>query len=432
MLAALPQEQQEQVLSRLTAQEARNFQWDWTGWWARPNQLAPLGDWNVWLILAGRGFGKTMTLSEWVRGEVQAARAGRIALVAPTAADAREVLVEGPAGILAVSPPWNRPLYEPSKRRLTWPNGAMATTYSADEPERLRGPQHDAAVCDELAAWSYPESYDMLQFGLRQGNNPRCVVATTPKPVKLLKDLLAREGDGVVVTRGSTYENRSNLAPSFLSSIVRKYEGTRLGRQELLAELLEDVPGALWRRSRIEELRVFGVPALQRIVIAIDPAVSSEEKSDETGIVVAGMSGTQEAFVLEDLSGRYQPLEWARKAIGLYRKYKADRIVAEVNNGGDMVEATLRTVDPSVPYKAVHASRGKARRAEPVAALYEQGRVHHVGNHPQLEDQLCEMTVDFDTAVMGYSPDRLDAAVWAITELMLTEPVGGFFRKELL
>lgn len=367
-----------------------------------------------------------------MRGQVEASLAGRIALVAPTAADAREVLVEGPAGILAVSPPRNRPLYEPSKRRLTWANGAIATTYSADEPERLRGPQHDAAVCDELAAWSYPESYDMLQFGLRQGAHPRCVVATTPKPIKLLKDLLAREGRDVVVTRGSTYENRSNLAPSFLSTIVRKYEGTRLGRQELLAELLEDIPGALWRRSRIDELRVFGVPALQRIVIAIDPAVSSAENSDETGIIVAGIANKEEAYVLEDLSGRYQPLEWARKAIGAYRKYKADRIVAEVNNGGEMVEATLRTVDSSIPYKAVHASRGKARRAEPVAALYEQGHVHHVGNYPQLEDQLCDMTVDFDPTVMGYSPDRLDAAVWALTELMLTEPVGGFFRKELL
>lgn len=415
----------------MTPEETRNFQWDWRGWWARPNQLAPAGDWSVWLILAGRGFGKTMTLSEWIRGQVEAGDAGRIALVAPTAADAREVLVEGPAGILAVSPPWNRPVYEASKRRLTWPNGAMATTYSADEPERLRGPQHDAAVCDELAAWRYPEAYDMLQFGLRQGRHPRCVVATTPKPVKLLKDLLAREGRDVVVTRGSTYENRSNLAPAFISTIVRKYEGTRLGRQELMAELLEDVPGALWRRSRIEELRVFGLPQLQRIVVAIDPAVSSEENSDETGIIVAGLSGKGEAFLLEDLSGRYQPLEWARKAIYAYRKYKADRIIAEVNNGGEMVEATLRTVDPSIPYKAVHASRGKSRRAEPVAALYEQGRVHHVGNYPQLEDQLCEMTVDFDPEMMGYSPDRLDAAVWAITELMLTEPTGGFFSEKM-
>lgn len=415
----------------MSLEETRNFQWDWKGWLARPNQLPPSGDWSVWLILAGRGFGKTMTLSEWVRGQVENGNAGRIALVAPTAADAREVLVEGPAGLLAISPSWNRPIYEASKRKLTWPNGAIATTYSADEPERLRGPQHDAAVCDELAAWRYPESYDMLQFGLRQGEHPRCVVATTPKPVKLLKDLLAREGKDVVVTRGSTYENRANLAPAFLSTIVRKYEGTRLGRQELLAELLEDVPGALWRRSRIEELRVFGVPPLQRIVIAIDPAVSSEEDSDETGIIVAGLSANDEAFILEDLSGRYQPLEWARKAISVYRKYSADRIIAEVNNGGEMVEATLRTVDPSIPYKAVHASRGKARRAEPVAALYEQGRVHHVGNYPKLEDQLCEMTVDFDPNMMGYSPDRLDAAVWAITELMLTEPTGGFFKKQM-
>lgn len=353
-----------------------------------------------------------------MRGLAETASAGRIALVAPTAADARDVLVEGQSGILAVCPDWNRPIYESSKRRITWPNGAIATTYSADEPERLRGPQHDAAACDELAAWRYPEAWDMLQFGLRLGDDPRCVVATTPKPVKLLKELLAREGKDIVVTRGSTYENKANLARKFLETIVTKYEGTRLGRQELLAELLTDVPNALWQRSKIDELRVGKAPELQRIVVAIDPAAKSTEGSDETGIIVAGLAKNGHGYLLDDLSGHYQPLGWARKAIWAYQHYKADRIIAEINNGGEMVEATLRSVDKTVSYKAVHATRGKVIRAEPIAAFYEQGKVHHVGNFPQLEDQLCEMTLDFDRTAAGYSPDRLDAAVWAMTELM--------------
>lgn len=357
-------------------------------------------------------------MSEHVRELVETNAAGRIALVAPTAADARDVLVEGQSGILAISPDWNRPVYEPSKRRLTWPNGSIAVTYSADEPERLRGPQHDAAVCDELAAWRYPEAWDMLMFGLRLGNDPRVSVATTPKPVKLLKELLAREGKDVVVTRGSTYENSSNLARSFIETIVRKYEGTRLGRQELLAELLTDVPNALWQRSKIDELRVSKAPELRRIVVAIDPAAKSEEGSDETGIIVAGIAHDGQGYVLDDLSGRYQPLEWARKAIKAYRDYKADRIIAEVNNGGEMVEATLRSVEKTIPYRAVHATRGKVIRAEPIAALYEQGKIHHVGSLAKLEDQLCEMTLDYDRVAAGYSPDRLDAAVWALTELM--------------
>ncbi len=477
--------------------------------------------------------------------------------------------------MMAVCPDWNRPVYEPSRRKLTWPNGAVAITYSADEPDRLRGPQHDAAAVDEIClvagtriqtgkgpapiesvavgdevhtrkglrrvtrqwmtsnsadvyrlrttdgktltgtarhpvfvvgkgfiglsslvsgdtlipwisnwfaaisskrleprqsvarehvatccvvsveklakqeavynievqgeheyfangilthncAWRYPDTFDMLMFGLRLGDDPRCAIATTPKPVKLLKELLARESkDGtygkakdVVVTRGSTYQNSANLAPAFFDSIIAKYEGTRLGRQELLAELLTDVPNALWQRSKIDELRVTKVPELRRIVIAIDPAAKSEEGSDETGIIVAGVGKDGHGYVLEDLSGQYQPLAWARKAIGAYRNHKADRIIAEINNGGEMVEATLRSVDITVSYKAVHATRGKVIRAEPIAALYEQGKVHHVGSFAKLEDQLCEMTLDFDRSAAGYSPDRLDAAVWALTELI--------------
>ena len=284
---------------------------------ARPNQLPPSSTWwQIWLLLAGRGFGKTRTLAEWVCDQVACGQARRIALVAATAADARDVLVEGESGILAVAPPWCRPVYEPSKRRLTWPNGAIATTFSAEEPERLRGPQHDAAVCDELGSWSRPETWDMLQFGLRLGRNPRCLVATTPRPTKLIRELLAREGHDVVVTRGSTYENRANLAPGFFDQVIRKYEGTRLGRQELLAEVLEDTPGALWNRDALDQCRREHAPELRRIVVAIDPAATSGEDADETGIIVAGKDGGGHGYVLADLSGRYSPADWAKTASG--------------------------------------------------------------------------------------------------------------------
>ena len=347
---------------------------------ARPNQLPPPGDWwQIWLLLAGRGFGKTRTLAEWVCQQTASGQAGRIALVTATAADARDVLVEGESGILAVAPPWFRPVYEPSKRRLTWPNGAMATTFSAEEPERLRGPQHDAAVCDELGAWSHPETWDMLQFGLRLGGNPRCLVATTPRPTRLIRELLAREGRDVAVTRGSTYENRANLAPGFFDQVIRKYEGTRLGRQELNAELLEDTPGALWSHGIIEAARQAAAPNLARIVVAVDPAASSGEDADETGIVVVGKDTQGHGYVLADASGKHQPIEWAKIAIAAYRAHRADRIVAERNNGGAMVEATIRMIDNNVPVTTVWASRGKVARAEPVSALYEQGRVQHVG-----------------------------------------------------
>ena len=374
---------------------------------ARPNQLPPPGDWwQIWLLLAGRGFGKTRTLAEWVCEQVLFGLASRIALVAATAADARDVLVEGESGILAVAPPWFRPVYESSKRRLTWPNGAIATTYSAEEPERLRGPQHDAAVCDELGSWSRPETWDMLQFGLRLGRSPRCLVATTPRPTKLIRELLAREGRDVVVTRGSTYENRANLAPGFFDQVIRKYEGTRLGRQELNAELLEDTPGALWSLGLIEASRVMVQPDLVRVVVAIDPAVTSGEEADETGILVVGKDQQGHGYVLSDISGRYAPTEWAKMAIAAYRNHKADRIVAEVNNGGEMVENTLRMLDSNIAFTAVHASRGKVTRAEPVSALYEQGRAHHVGTFPQLEDQMTNFTSDFDRAVGLFAGPR--------------------------
>ena len=380
----------------------------------------------MWLLLAGRGFGKTRTGAELIRARAMARTARRLALVAPTAGDTRDVMVEGESGILAISPPWERPRYEPSKRRLTWPNGAIATLYSADEPERLRGPQHDAAWCDELASWRYPEAWDMLMFGLRLGTDPRVVVTTTPRPTKLIRELIV--DPTVVVTRGSTHENRANLAPGFLGEIVRKYEGTRLGRQELEAELLEDVPGALWNRGVIEAARARSAPVLIRVVVAIDPAVSSTDEADETGIIVAGKDEEGQGWVLADASGRYQPAEWAKTAISAYRAHRADRIVAEVNNGGEMVEATLLMIEPNASFAAVRASRGKVTRAEPVAALYEQGRVYHLGAFPRLEDQMCAFTAnahgDFNTRSAGYSPDRVDALVWALTDL-LVEPMPG-------
>ncbi len=387
---------------------------------ARPNQLPPPGKWNVWLLLAGRGFGKTRTLAEWANDQAVSGQASRLAIVAATAADARDVLIEGESGILACAPAWASPTYESSRRRVTWPNGAIATLYSAEEPDRLRGLQHDAAICDELGSWPHETmTWDMLMFGLRLGVRPRAVVATTPRPTKLIRRLIA--DPNCITTRGSSYENRANLAPAFFDSIVRRYEGTRLARQELDGEVLEDVEGALWTRDQLEQCRRERAPAeLVRVVVAIDPAATSGEDADETGIIVAGKDAAGHGYVIADVSSHYAPTEWARIAIAAYREHHADRIVAEVNNGGEMVEATLRVVDPNVSYSAVRATRGKITRAEPVSALYEQGRVHHVGVFSQLEDQMCT----FAPGSAG-SPDRLDALVWAMTEL-LVEPMQGW------
>ena len=289
LLARLPPVEQARVLGRLSPEEALNFPYGWRDWWARPAQLAPDGEWATWLVMAGRFFGKTRTGAQWIHERVNSGNARYIALVAPTAADARDVMVQGPAGILATAPPGNKPLYHPSVRRVTWPNGAIATTFSAEEPERLRGPQHDTAWCDEAAAWKHPEAFDMLAFGMRLGNDPRVLVTTTPRPVKLIRDLLADEGRGVVVTRGTSYQNIANV-PAQIFQRVQRYEGTRLGRQELLAELLEDVPGALWTRALLDATRwprEKALPELVRVVVAIDPAVTSGEDSDETGIIVA-------------------------------------------------------------------------------------------------------------------------------------------------
>ena len=399
-------------VDKLAEAEIEELLHDWS-MWARPQQLAPSGDWSTWLICAGRGFGKTRTGAEWVRQKIESG-SNRMAFVAATAADIRDVMVEGESGILAVHPAWCRPKYEPSKRRITFHTGAIATTYSADEPDRLRGPQHEDAWADELAAWRYADAWDQLQFGLRLGHHPQCVVTTTPRPVAVMRELIA-DAD-VPVSTGSTYDNASNLAPSFLATMRKKYEGTRLGRQELHAELLEDIEGAMWRRDWIERARLSAPPdgGYDRIVVSVDPAITST--GDEHGIIVCGKKGDH-GFVIDDKTTRGSPLDWATAAVAAFHMHKADRIIAEKNQGGEMVEQTIKTVDPRVPVKLVHASRGKALRAEPVSALYEvePGRIHHVGSFDQLEDQMCMWVPDSGAD----SPDRLDAAVHGLTELLL-------------
>lgn len=382
---------------------------------ARPEQLPPNdSSWNVWLYLAGRGAGKTRTAAEWLAYEASTKPNTRWAIVAPTYGDARDTCAEGESGVLTVLRRYKTlASYNRSIGEILLVNGSRIKLFSATEPDRLRGPQHDGAWCDELAAYRYPDVWNQLQFGLRLGDHPRVVVTTTPRPTKLVKELAERADGSVAMTRGSTFDNAKNLAPSALADLKLRYEGTRLGRQELYGEIVDDVEGALWSRDMIENSRVTETPTLIRIVVAIDPAVTSGENSDSTGIAVVGISADGQYYLLEDLTTRTAPTSWARIAVDAYHRHKADRIVGETNNGGDMIELLLRQVDPTVSYRKVTATRGKIVRAEPVAALYEQGRAHHVGMFAELEDQLCNYTIDSTD-----SPDRMDAMVWAYHELM--------------
>ncbi|HET9304836.1 MAG TPA: terminase family protein [Candidatus Sulfotelmatobacter sp.] len=426
-LRSLKPHQIRKFLQSLTDTQAEAILWDWRCW-ARPNQLPPgskgaasdQADWLFWLVLAGRGFGKTRTgaetVREWARNPEE-----RILMVAPTAADVREVMIEGPSGLMACFPLNQRPLYNSSRHLVQFASGAVGITRSADEPERLRGPQFTKFWADELAAWRFvQEAWDQIMFGFRlKSQRLQGVITTTPKPIAVLKKIIANPQ--TVVTRGSSYENRAWLSESFFREVIAPYEGTRLGRQEINAELLEDVPGALWTRGVIDASRITMTEVrwdlIVRTVIAIDPAVTSNPDSDETGIVAAALTRSGHVLILDDLSCRESPAGWAKRAIAAYHTRKADRIVGEVNNGGDLVEANIRAVDANVSFRAVRASRGKYIRAEPVAALYEQGRCHHVGSLATLEDQMCNWTPQSTDG----SPDRLDALVWAATELVIDQ-----------
>lgn len=412
-LKILSKEQKTKFIKSLAPEELTMIYYNWREIWARPSQIEPEGDWTYWLILAGRGWGKTKTASEWIRERVYSGEAKHLAFVAPRSADIRDVMIEGASGLLDVFPPNQRPIYEPSKRRVTFHTGAVAITYSGDEPDQLRGPNVDTVWIDELAsARLQKEIMDMIAFCLRIGSNPRCIITTTPRPTPTIKGL-AKQAN-VHITRGTTFENRENLSPVFFDSIIGKYERSRIGRQELYGEILEDNPKALWNSAEIDSHRVDKHPILRRIVIGVDPAVTANKKSDETGIIAVGKGTDDHYYVLEDKSCRESPARWGKIVCNLYGKLEADKVIGEVNQGGDMVGHVINTIDPLVNFKSVRATRGKKVRAEPVAALFEQGKVHMVGVFPDLETQMVEWNPEED----GDSPDRIDSMVYAIMDLM--------------
>jgi len=428
-LSRQPKDVQRKVLRKLGDKKAAELMdsWEFMG---REWQQPPGGQWQFWLFLAGRGAGKTRAGAEWVRRKIRQ-RCRHVGLIAPTTDSARKVMVEGQSGLLNCCSPYDvddqgngmgRPIYEPSKRRLMWANGSIATVYTAEEPERLRGPQHDALWCDELASWprsrlrdGATEAWDNAMFGLRIGANPQAMISTTPKPIPIIRELVKMGSPRCVLTRASTYANRANLAATFFSQIISKYEGTRLGRQELLGEVIEEAEGALWTRAMIDAAQHGGTTDLVRIVVGVDPAVTATAMSSLCGIVVAGISADKRGHVIDDRSGRYSPDRWAREVVRAYDEFSADRIVAEGNQGGELVRVNLKTVRPNLPVRIVHARHSKQARAEPVAALYEQGKVSHLKPMPELEDQLCTWV----PLSSEPSPDRLDAMVWALTDLML-------------
>ena len=436
-LRKLPKDKVAKLFQELGPQKTEELKHDWN-FWARDEQLEPDGDWNTWFVNAGRGFGKTRAGVEWVRDQVKRG-AKRIAAVAATNSDIERVMVKGESGFLSVCWQGDKtyagkkmgyPEWSPTKRTLTWDNGAQVQFFSAEEPERLRGPQFEIAWCDELAAWNKDmDTWSMLQFCMRLGKHPRIMVTTTPKPTKLVRQIL--KDPNTHVTTGSTFDNSANLAKTYLKAVKEQYEGTRLGRQELYAEVLEEAEGALWTTEMLDKASVKHdeVPHLNRIVVALDPAVTANAESDMTGIVVAGIDVNGVAYVLGDYTERLSPQGWASKAIQLYHQYQADRIVAEVNQGGDMVRTTIHGEDATIPFKAVRASRGKFARAEPISALYERGIVKHVANPPDgssLNELETQMRTWEPLGSIG-SPDRLDALVWAITDLSLN----GYAKPQL-
>ena len=426
-LAKWDARERKRMLSWLDAHAAETLarSWEFVG---REAQFPPPGDWRIWLMMAGRGFGKTRAGAEWVRDIAERDCTARIAIVGATLGEARSVMVEGASGVMAVTPDWCRPVFAPALRRLTWPNGAMAMLFGAAEPESLRGPQFSHGWADEIAKWPFGQAaWDNLMMAVRLGREPRVMATTTPRPVALVRGLVARNDADVVVTRGRTADNADNLAGGFVAAMMESYGGTRLGRQELDGELIEEVEGALWSRDLIERCRVAHVPGrdgpdalLDRVVVAVDPPASAH--GDACGIVVAGMGSDGRAYVIADASVAGQsPEGWARaRAVAAAAMvHGADRVVAEANNGGEMVQSVLRAAEEALPVRLVHASRGKVARAEPVAALYEAGRVAHRGGFPMLEDEMCGLLTGGAYVGPGRSPDRADALVWALSELML-------------
>lgn len=419
-----------QMINELPDHEAEPLYYDWD-FWARDAQVMPAWAWRIWLLKGGRGVGKTRVGAETTRRKSDTIE--RIHLVGRTAADVRDVMIEGDSGLLAISPPWNRPVYRPGKRLIEWPNGSRALCFSADEPNLLRGPQCGFAWADEIAAWRYlDETWSNLMLGLRLGENPQCVATSTPRPVKVIKDLVAKDQRTVHITTESTYANRGNLAEAWFVDVVSTYAGTRLGEQEIEGKVLDDNPNALWSTKTLDNTRVNSLPngGLDKIVVAVDPSVAENESdiakmelnNSECGIVVGGLKGKKtdlksHGYLLDDASLKGSPLEWAEAAVSAYNKFGADEIVAETNNGGALVKALIQTVDPHIKVVMVHASRGKRTRAEPVATMYETGRIHHLGNFPILETQLTEWEPGMR------SPDRLDANVWLFTHLMLGETI---------
>lgn len=421
-------EERQKILAGMSDKEAAVLMYDWQ-FWARSEQEQPaeLGrEAYVWLVLAGRGYGKTRMMAEWFRKHIESGHYKYTSIAGATADDVREIMIEGESGLLNICPPWFYPNYQPSKKKITWPNGVETLIFYGSEPDGPRGKQQSLVWCDELAKWKYPEdTLDNILFGLRLGDNPLCAITTTPRPIKVIKELIGRPD--VIVTRGNTHDNEVNLPAVFINTIISKYEGTRLGRQEINGEILDDNPGALWKREWIDASRVTAHPDLDRVVVAVDPqaASPSNKETAETGIVGVGRGKAMPGmpyqnlphfYVLDDLSVSATPEGWGRQTVTGYHKLMGDKIVGEKNNGGEMVRSTIHNVDREVPVSLVWASRGKEVRAEPISALYEQGRVHHVGSFITLEDQLCEWEPGLK------SPDRLDALVWGITDMM-TAPV---------
>ncbi len=423
-LLHLSPDRRTRVLQAMSDRECEQILYDWN-LWARPDQEPPPGDWIVWLILAGRGAGKTRAGAEAVRR--WASDFPFVNLIGPTADDVRDVMVAGESGILACCRNDERPRYLASAGRLDWPNGAVTLMFSAEEPDRLRGKQHMKLWCDELAAWRRPDAFDQALLGLRLGAKPQMIVTTTPRPTRIVKQLSADKD--TIVTRGSTFDNRGHLARAFLKRIAKRYEGRAIGRQELFAEIVEETPGSLWTRALIERQRVAPEAApveFAEVVVAVDPPARSGAKADACGVVVAGKAADGRIYVLADLTSQgLTPAGWAAKVGAAYRGFSANRVVAEINNGGEMVTEVLRQSEPGLPVRNVTATRGKYLRAEPIAAAYERGIVFHAGVFPKLEDELCALTPGFDRRA-GPSPDRADALVWAVADLLgIDRPSGG-------